>query len=131
MSQFRILAAAACMALLGAGPILAQSAPSEIDVLLTNFAFAPDTITLHAGTTYKFHLVNNGTSSHNFAAPDFFAVATVAPADAGKVKDGAIEAAKGQTVDVTVTPNKAGSYDLKCTHFMHTTFGMTGTITVQ
>ena len=76
-------------------------------------------------------IVAGASSGHNFAAPEFFAAAQVAPADAAKVKDGAIEVPKGQTVDVTVTPDRAGSYDLTCTHFMHTTFGMKGQIVVQ
>lgn len=125
---FRLTLAAA---LLAAAPCFAQTAPQEIDVTLTNFAFTPDALSLRAGTAYRLHLVNGSTSSHNFAAKDFFAAATVAPADAGKVKDGAIEVGKQQTVDVTVTPSRAGTYDLNCTHFMHTMFGMKGQIVVQ
>ncbi|HEY1630416.1 MAG TPA: cupredoxin domain-containing protein [Rhizomicrobium sp.] len=118
-------------ALLAAAPSFAQTAPQEIDVTLTNFAFSPDALSLKAGTAYRLHLVNDSTSSHNFAAKDFFAASSIASADAGKVKDGAIEVDKKQTVDVTVTPSRAGTYDLNCTHFMHTMFGMKGQITVQ
>jgi uncharacterized cupredoxin-like copper-binding protein len=114
-----------------ATPAFAQDAPKEIDVALSNFAFTPDALTLKANTPYRLHLVNSGGSGHNFAAADFFAASTIAPADAGKVKDGGIEVPKGATVDVTVTPGKAGTYELTCTHFMHTTFGMKGEIVVQ
>jgi uncharacterized cupredoxin-like copper-binding protein len=132
MTVFRsAFVSAAFAALFIAGPVFAQGAPQEIDVALTNFAFTPDTLSLHANTAYRLHLVNSGTSGHNFSAPEFFAASTIATSDAAKVKDGAIEVSKGQTVDVTLTPTKPGSYDLKCTHFMHTTFGMKGEVTVQ
>ncbi|HEY2070322.1 MAG TPA: cupredoxin domain-containing protein [Rhizomicrobium sp.] len=128
MTPFHLTLASA---LLFAAPAFAQSAPQEIDISLTNFAFTPDALNLKAHTAYRLHLVNGASSSHNFAAADFFSAAQVAPADASKVKDGAIEVPKGQTVDVTVTPDRAGTYDLTCTHFMHTTFGMRGQIVVQ
>jgi uncharacterized cupredoxin-like copper-binding protein len=132
MTFFRsAFACAAFASLFVASPVLAQAAPQEIDVALTNFAFTPDTLSLHANTPYRLHLVNGGTSAHNFAAPEFFAASTIAPGDAAKVQGGAIEVAKGQSIDVTLTPIKAGSYDLKCTHFMHTMFGMKGAVTVQ
>jgi plastocyanin len=47
------------------------------------------------------------------------------------VKDGAVEVDEGQSVDVTVTPIKPGTYPLTCTHFLHETFGMKGQIVVQ
>ena len=31
----------------------------------------------------------------------------------------------------TITPNKPGTYDLDCTHFVHSALGMTGKIVVQ
>jgi uncharacterized cupredoxin-like copper-binding protein len=128
ITSFRLTLAAA---LLFAAPAFAQTAAQEVDVALSNFAFTPDALTLKAGTAYRLHLVNDGTSGHNFSAKDFFAAASVAPADASKVKDGAIEVPKKSSVDVTVTPSRAGSYELTCTHFMHTMFGMKGQITVQ
>lgn len=126
----RTLASLAFASLLLAGPAGAQSA-QQIDVSLTNYAFTPDTLTLHSNTAYRLHLVNNGTSGHSFSAPEFFAAATIAPGDAAKIKDGTIEVAKGQSVDVTVTPTRAGSYEITCTHFLHATFGMKGTLVVQ
>jgi uncharacterized cupredoxin-like copper-binding protein len=131
MTPFRFVLAATT-ALLIASPSFAQTAPQQVTISLTNFAFTPDTLNLKANTAYRLHLTNDGTSGHNFAAKDFFASSSIAPADAAKVdKDGEIEVPKGASVDVTVTPTKAGSYDLTCTHFMHTTFGMKGQIVVQ
>jgi uncharacterized cupredoxin-like copper-binding protein len=130
MTPFRLALVSAAVLFL-ATPVFAQNATQQIDVALTNFAFTPDALTLKLGTPYRLHLVNSGSSNHNFAAADFFATVTVASPDASKVQDGAIEVPKNTTVDVTVTPTKAGTYDLTCSHFMHTTFGMKGQIVVQ
>jgi uncharacterized cupredoxin-like copper-binding protein len=122
---------------LGVAPFLLVSAYAQsatpITVTLTNFAFTPSTVTLKSGTTYTLHLVNNGGSAHDFAAPEFFKASTIAPADKSKIDsdDGDVDLDSGQAVDITVTPAKPGTYKLICTHFMHQTFGMTGQIVVQ
>ncbi len=38
----------------------------EIDVVLTDFAFEPSELTVHAGETVRFHLVNEGAIEHEF-----------------------------------------------------------------
>jgi len=106
-----------------------EAAP--VTITLNSYSFAPSAITLKANTPYKLHLVNSATKDHNFSAPEFFAASTVAAEDKTKVSDGAVEVGEGGSVDVTVTPNKAGTYNLNCTHFMHTMLGMKGTIIVQ
>jgi plastocyanin len=126
-----VLAAASCAALLAQAPASAQSAPQQIDIALANYAFTPATLSLHAGTQYRLHLVNSSSKGHDFSAPEFFAASTMTPAEEAKVENGKVEVAKGGTVDVTLTPTHAGSYSLTCTHFMHTMLGMNGTITVQ
>ncbi len=135
MTKFR-LAFVSAAALLLATPLFAtqsfaQAATQQLDIALTNFAFTPDALNLKVGQPYRLHLVNSGSSNHNFAAADFFATVTVASPDASKVQDGAVEVPKNTSVDITFTPTKAGTYDLTCSHFMHTTFGMKGQITVQ
>lgn len=132
MMNLRSLTLALAIAPLLVGTAYAQSA-TTINVSLTNFKFAPNVITLKSGTTYTLHLTNNGGSGHDFAAPEFFKSATIAAADKSKVDsdDGDVDLDSGQTVDITVTPNKPGTYKLTCTHFMHETFGMTGQIVVQ
>ena len=37
----------------------------------------------------------------------------------------------GQSADITLVPERPGTYPLRCTHFMHSAFGMRGSITVQ
>ena len=104
------------------------SAPAQpverVTVTLANFSFTPKVLHLAAGRPVTLHFVNAGSGSHNFVAPEFFAAAT--PALSG----GRVDLAKGETRDVTLTPH-AGHYSVRCTHFLHTTFGMTGTIDVS
>ena len=33
-------------------------------------------------------------------------------------------------MDITLTPRAPGTYKVECTHFLHSLFGMTGTIVV-
>ena len=102
-----------------------------INISLTNYAFTPNAITLKMGTTYHLHFINSGSKDHNFSAPEFFAASAVAPEDEAKVKKGLVGLESGQSVDVTVTPSRAGTYPVECTHFMHKMMGMHGSILVQ
>lgn len=132
--QRLIIPALAVMAL-GGSAVMAQPADEarvqEIMVALSNFRFTPAMLTLQHGRTYKMHLVNNASGGHDFVAREFFAASTIAPADAAKVRDGEIDLDGHETVDVTVTPNQAGTYPIHCSHFMHGMFGMKGRVIVQ
>lgn len=126
----RNLAAAAILLFAVNGGAMAQTA-TPIAISLTNYAFTPSAINLKAGTTYRVHFTNDGSKGHNFNAPEFFAASQIAQADQSKIDEGSVELDPGQAVDITVTPNRAGSYSLNCTHFLHTMLGMHGNITVQ
>lgn len=102
-----------------------------VTVTLSNFAFAPERIELDHGRTYRLHLVNAASGGHNFVARDFFAGATVAPADRERIVNGKIEVPAGGSVDVRLMPPEAGRFDLHCSHFGHSAFGMTGEIVVR
>ena len=120
-------AALFALALLAPLPAFAQDAPRTVEVQLANFSFAPRAITLTAGRPVILHLVNSAGGGHNFSAPQFFAAATGV---SGAVHDGTVDVPGHQSVDIRVTPSR-GTYRLRCTHTMHTAFGMSGTITVQ
>ncbi len=101
-----------------------------VQVTLSNFAFTPAALHLRKGQAYRLHFVNAGSGGHNFSAPEFFKAAQVDPGDAGTLHDGTVDLEKGEAKDVRLVPT-AGSYKIKCTHFMHTTFGMKGSIDVN
>ena len=122
------LAVLSTMPALAAAPDWQQAEP--VNVTLSNFAFTPDALHLRKGHIYRLHLVNEGSGGHNFSAPEFFAAAQIDPEDAGKLGKGTVDLEKGEAKDIRLIPT-AGSYKLKCTHFMHTTFGMKGGITVD
>ncbi len=102
-----------------------------VNVELSNFKFTPATLSFARGVPYRLHLTNTASGGHNFAAKDLFAASTIDPEDAAKVKNGEIGLKSGESADVRLIANKAGSYPIRCTHFMHSTFGMTATATVR
>lgn len=104
--------------------------PAAVTVTMQNFRFEPNAIQLRAGVPTILHLVNNAGGGHSFSAPQFFAAAKVAPASKPLVRGGTVEVPKHSAVDVALTP-AAGAYPLKCSHTLHSAFGMKGTITVR
>ena len=102
-----------------------------ITITMSNYAFDPNRIELLADSDYELHFVNSSNKSHDFSAPELFDAGTVAPDDQAKVEDGKVEVEAGGTVDVRFMPKKKGSYPVHCTHFLHATFGMTGTAVVE
>lgn len=100
-----------------------------VEVRLSNFAFSPAEIRLQAGRAYTLRLVDTASGGHDFAAPAFFAAAHIAPEDASRIVKGRIALRGGETALVRLVP-AAGTYRLRCTHFGHAAFGMTGRIVV-
>ena len=119
------------IALAAAAPAASQpQQPATVSVTLSNFSFNPAELQMRAGVPTVLHLVNTASGGHNFTAPEFFAAAKIAPASQALVREGKVEVPKHSALDVTLTP-AAGQYSLKCTHTLHSTFGMKGTITVR
>lgn len=129
-----LVLAALSLSAAGAVPLLAQgtdySRAQVVEVDLSSFKFTPAKVELRAGQPQMLTLINTASGGHNFSAKEFFAAAEIAPQDAGRVKKGAVEVEGGQSVTIHLVP-RAGQYDLKCTHFGHSTFGMTGVIVVR
>jgi plastocyanin len=105
----------------------AQPAPRVVEVRLSNFDFSPSAIALSAGRPVVLRLVNTGRGGHNFSAPQFFAAAANV---SGPVRRGTVEVPGRQSVDISLTPAR-GTYRLKCTHTLHSAFGMNGEIVVE
>jgi uncharacterized cupredoxin-like copper-binding protein len=121
---------------LGAGvvvtlPASARVAPARVEITLANFSFTPSAITLKAGQPVTLHFVNAGSGGHDFTAPQFFKAASMDAATRTRLgKKGRLELDPGTSADITLTP-KAGTYKVKCGHFLHAGLGMTGKITVS
>ena len=108
----------------------AQNAPRIVDVQLTSFDFTPSEIRLRTGVPVELRLTNAGRGDHNFSAPQFFRAASIPPGQTGIIQSGAIEVPSRRTMTVRLTPAR-GTYRLRCTHTLHTAFGMRGRIIVE
>jgi uncharacterized cupredoxin-like copper-binding protein len=109
------------------------SKAEEIDVTLKSFEFMPANIDLRHGKPYRLHLENQADTGHNLDAPDFFHSAVLEPgpiADKIKAAGGMVEVPPGGSADIYLVPTKAGTFDIKCSHFLHASFGMVGKIVV-
>lgn len=102
-----------------------------VTVELSNFRFSPASIALEHGRRYRIHLVNGASGGHDFSAPSFFSAATVAPEDRARLAGGKVALHGGESVDIRLIAPAAGTYKVRCTHFMHGAFGMNGQIVVS
>ena len=118
------------LGLLFAAP-LAQSAPKpvKLDVVLIDYSFQPDRLTLRRGVRYQLHLENKGKETHEFTAPVFFATAAIENPDILDNRRAEVTLEPGESRDLFLTPRKPGKYDLRCAD--HDWSGMVGGITVK
>jgi len=127
----------AALAPLGEGaPAASQidwAGAAPLDVALQDFEFMPSRIELARQQAYRLHLTNRG-GGHNFDTPDFFRSVVFrddAVSQRARSSGGVIELAGGESLDVYVLPVRDGRYALRCSHVLHSTFGMTGEIVVN
>ena len=114
-----------------AGAAQPTSPPAQtVNVHLSNFQFSPGTIRLTNGQSYVLHLVNDSGGGHNFVAKAFLKAATLDARARSVVRNGAIEVPSHEAVDIRFVAPHAGRYKIKCSHFLHAGFGMTGEIIV-
>lgn len=105
--------------------------PEVVTVVLSNFKFTPSEIALQHGRSYRLHLVNGTGGGHDFTAPDFFAASEIAGPDRARLTGGKVKLAGRASLDLTLTPERPGTYALRCSHFMHSGMGMNGHIIVR
>lgn len=103
----------------------------RVEIALSSFKYEPSTIALEHGRPYVLRFVNKADGAHDFVAKRFFAAASIAPAGRAAIRDGAIDVGGGETVEVRLIAPAAGRYDVHCSHFLHSTLGMTGRIEVR
>jgi uncharacterized cupredoxin-like copper-binding protein len=111
--------------------LAADAVPAPLQIVLSNFSFAPSTLRLQRNMPVTLHLMNSASGGHAFSSPELFAAVMVAPEDRGKIMGGKIEIPAGGSVDITITPMNAGTYPIVCTHFLHQSFGMRGTALIE
>ena len=118
-------AAAAALSLLLVAPAAAQ--PAEVVIRMWSFGFAPQPLRLAAGRPVRLTFVNQSGSGHDFTAPGFFQNARIIT---GAARGNAIGLRPHASKSITLIP-LAGSYQVHCSHFLHTQMGMTDTIVVD
>jgi manganese transport protein len=110
----------------------ADAAPppaQQITVVLSDYQFTPDHISLRVGVPYQLHLENKGTEAHEFTAPAFFKSVVVRNPSA-LVADGHEAYLPPHTSDdIYLTPKHAGEFALTCAD--HDWMGMVGHISVK
>ncbi len=124
MFAFRLAAVAALALALGSA---AGAQPASQTIDLANFSFSPSPIHLAAGRPVTLTFVNRSGSGHDFTAKAFFAGSRIA---AGAAPGGKVALRGGETKSITLVPS-AGTYEVHCSHFLHTSFGMTDQIVVN
>jgi hypothetical protein len=77
----------------------------------------------------RLRLVNDSGGGHDFSAAAFFAAGSVQPGSLAPT-DGGIEVRSHQTVEIALVPEMPVTYPIESTHFLHSLFGMNGTIEV-
>lgn len=114
-----------------AGRVAAAAARPVVETIiirLSNFAFNPEQLRLRVGVPVRLHLENAASGGHNFSSPALFAASILQ--DGPPPRNGKIEVAGSSSLDIILTPRAPGTYKFECTHFLHSLFGMTGTIVV-
>lgn len=102
-----------------------------LTVTLSSFKFEPADISLDHGVPYDLRLTNRSSGGHDFANPAFFTQAQLRPDDAAKIRNGRVAVDGGESVEIHLIAPAPGTYKVRCTHFMHSAFGMTGRIIVR
>jgi uncharacterized cupredoxin-like copper-binding protein len=119
----------AVFAIFVAAPVAGTTKPVEVGVVMVDYAFQPDHLTLQRGVHYQLHLENRGKETHEFTAPVFFATAKIDNPDILNREHTEVLMQPGDKKDLFLTPTKPGTYDLRCAD--HDWYGMVGGITVK
>jgi plastocyanin len=101
-----------------------------ITIRLLSFAFDPEHLRLKAAVPLRLRLVNESNGGHDFSAPALFAASRFPPGSSPPL-NGKVAVGSNQTVEIAVVPRTPGIYRVECTHFLHSLFGMHGTVEVM
>jgi len=112
------------------------SAARSVEVDLSEFEFAPNSLTFDRSQPYRLVLRNDGSFTHTFTSKGFFqAIAAQKLVSATGVQTlpyiEQIEVPAGGSKELDFVAERAGRYPLECSVFMHAAFGMTGEIVIR
>jgi uncharacterized cupredoxin-like copper-binding protein len=113
-------------------PVLLGAAapePVTVNVVMIDYRFQPDHLTLQHGVLYQLHLENHGKETHELTAPVFFAASKIDNPDVLNREHSEIVMQPGDAKDLFLSPGPPGAYDMRCAD--HDWHGMTGGITVR
>lgn len=100
-----------------------------VTVHLIDDRFIPDKLSFRHDVRYHLRLKNDGTSMHEFTAPEFLKAIDVMNADALEPEGNGMVLQPEQQKDLYFVPRKPGQYGLTCAD--HDWDGMVGEITVE
>jgi uncharacterized cupredoxin-like copper-binding protein len=105
----------------------ASSAADTVQVVLTEYRFAPDHLTFERGHRYRLVLEDRGKEAHEFTAPDFFrAIALENPT---VLTDGEVVLQPGERKTLRFAAEQPGRFKLFCSD--HDWTGMIGEIEIR
>lgn len=112
------------------------SGAEAVAVTVSEFRFAPAQLVFRQGAPYRLSIRNTGQRSHTFVSEGFFkAIAAGRLVSGGTVTTQpyvmSIEVPAGAVKDLYFVAVRKGSFHLKCTVFLHESFGMEGTIAIR
>jgi uncharacterized cupredoxin-like copper-binding protein len=112
---------------------------TEVTVLMSEFAFEPNSITVEAGKPVELTLINNGAIEHDFVI-EVIQVTDVSSSNSGEHHMATEEhsefdlhtsTAAGETSTLTFTVTEPGTYQIICSVPGHKDAGMTGELIVK
>ncbi len=112
------------------------SKAETVTVTLSEFRFAPARLSFRSGVPYRLRLRNAGTQGHTFVSPGFFraiAAEKLVSTDGEFVRPylQSIAIPPGAEKELFFVPVKTAVYGVKCTVFLHESFGMEGKFTIR
>ena len=127
-----MIASAVFAVIIGCGGA-ARAETQAVEITISNFLFAPDTVTLKAGVPAVLKIRNEDPALHEFIANEFFNGMDVAVSGGGSAERGPdglarILIEKNLIATVRFTPTKPGTYVFRCDLPGH---GMKGEFVVQ
>jgi plastocyanin len=114
------LAAAALLAGCGSddGDGNGAASTQEVEIVATEFALEPSTVSLDSPGTYTFVFRNEGSATHALEV------------EGGGIEEETAEIGPGETAELTVELSEDGEYKLYCPVGNHKEQGMEGSLTV-